>query len=360
MTQMKKEAEVVKAPKTRAKASKEKTQIFMEDGDYESLELDSRKMKKIKPLVERFENLKQQQESFDAVEGDLSDKFKKFDFSSCKLLAKEYKTMIVGMYLNSLFKKHTKIQKEYAFETLRQYKDVNVYKALSEHQNILDNSLSSLFRANRQDMAYRLEILKGATSTLPAETSLKTFNIHDHNLFASIGKNLEKQFQANLEAELEVESILKSSSSLVGKFDPYPSDNLFAPSESYSVNEKNRQFLMDVEKRRIDSSSLMIEEDRKKKYQNISKLVASVSSQPIKNSQKLLSKIHLGEEKIPALEQLLINSDINLKKVELKSDITAPICSNRFNFITVPVEKEEGHKMIDEKETYIFSRTYMS
>jgi len=362
MANLKKEAEVAKFSTSKGKRTpQERDLIFLDDEESEYIERNSKKSKKVKPLTEVIKLIQNTKERFEEIDDDDLLKLKKFDFASCKLLARDYQIMMFSTYFERLFNKKEHSNKQLGFLALKDNNCPGIYEEIDESRKVLSSSVSSLLRWGDQSLSLfkrPLNLFKAVSSSSVPQTNTIVYNTKDRNLCDLIGKQFEKKFQRNMEIEEEIKSIFSQNS---GPNNLLPTQNLDSLLlTNYTRVENNSNFLEQVEKRFSKNLTFLNDEDKQRKQRDQAQLARVLVSQPSKNIENVLSKHSKLPERKGFLEKMAINEDIVIKEIQPLIKPNTPIVNSPFfNYITKVTPREELYRAFETRNSYYFNSSHL-
>jgi len=364
MANLKKEAEDVKVYLTRSKRTPQDKQAISLDKESQEVEGMALRSKKIKPpKIEDFDTIQKNKEDFEEMAGDEFAKLKKFDFTSCKLYAKDYQIMMFSSYFKRLFTQKERIAKQLAIKVLKHNMDQTIHEDIQKSNKTLASSLSSLLRWKKDPFSVShqpLNLFKQiSSSTLQNGNTILSYDMDSRDICESIGKNFEKSFRMNLEADFEVHSILKGSSNYSNNYS-MPSQLLGSPptisaSTEYSTaSSTNGDFLNDVEKRLKENSIFLNDEERNRKLKEQELLGRSIAINPVKNIDQLFSKFSKIQERKALFEHMALSDDLIIKEVAPLSQPDTMEIEPIFRSVLKVIPDRDIDKSLDSKNTYSF------
>ncbi len=360
MANLKKEAEDVKVYLTRSKRTPQDKQSIALDKESQEIEGMALRSKKIKPKIEDFDNIEKNKEDFEDMAGDEFAKLKKFDFTSCKLYAKDYQIMMFSSYFKRLFTQKERIAKQLAVRVLKHNMDQTIHEDIQKSNKTLASSLSSLLRWKKDPFSVShqpLNLFKQiSSSTLQNGNTILNYDMDSRDICESIGKNFERSFRMNLEADFEVHSILKGSSNYSGNYS-MPSQLLGSPptiADYSTASSTNGDFLNDVEKRLKENSIFLNDEERTKKQKEQELLGRSIAINPVKNVDQLFSKFSKIHERKAIFEHMALSDDLIIKEVAPLSQPDTMEIEPIFRSVLQVIPDKNVDKALDSKNTYSF------
>ena len=167
---------------------------------------------KIDSFKKKKDDLKRRKQEFEIMEGPMQDRLKKFDFGPCKLLALEYKVMLVFTYMELLFTKLNIRSLRLAFHYLKSLKTKSLEEEVKDQIKSFDNSLYKYLSNMLIDSKYYDDDQTPITTLKSKlEGNEKSINIHDSVIHSQILREIDDEILKGQERNQIIKQTIISS-----------------------------------------------------------------------------------------------------------------------------------------------------